>query len=140
MQLVDGCSGLAYSGVDVCVSGAVLPDVNSKVPCLRFDLGSEGFEILLALLWNGGVCEWVGVLEVYVAVGIHPDELTFAQVELEVVSCSLRKGRWLLQVWFAGFWKRVCRLWRVSRLACTSLGLRGYLFAMASVRRLSVMP
>ena len=32
--------------------------------------------------------EWAGVLEVDITVGIHPDELTFAQVEFEVVLCS----------------------------------------------------
>ena len=45
------------------------------------------FEVFFALLWSGGGSEWVGVIEVNVAVGIHSDELAFAQVEFEVVLC-----------------------------------------------------
>ena len=29
VQFVEGCSGFGYSGGDVCVGGAVLPDVDS---------------------------------------------------------------------------------------------------------------
>ena len=41
VQLVEGCPGFAYSGVDICVGGAVLPDVDSKVPGLCFDFDCE---------------------------------------------------------------------------------------------------
>ena len=45
--------------------------------------------MVLSFLCSCGLWwEWAGVLELDITVGIHPDEFTFAQVEVEVVLCS----------------------------------------------------
>ncbi len=59
VQLVEGCSCFANSVVDVCVGGAVLSDVDSKISGLCLDFDCEGLEVFFALLWSGGRSECV---------------------------------------------------------------------------------
>ena len=88
VQLVEGCPGLAYSCDYVCVGGTVLSYEDPQVSDLCLDFDCELFLVLLPLLWGGLRWQRAGVFELHVCVSIHSDQLTFPQVEFEVVLCS----------------------------------------------------